>query len=191
VIPVVGWAVIRLFGLDSGYPLEALMAFTPYAGAASVAALALRRRAPAVLAAAAAISLGLVVLPRQFGDGTVSAAGRETLNVLAANVHEGGAGPAGVIRLVEELHPDIVTFEEFTPRFRREMAADGLGARLPTTSSIRAPTPGEPVSIRAIRCGDCRLPTSASGWRGPKRPCRAVVACGSSPSIHLHRPALR
>jgi endonuclease/exonuclease/phosphatase family metal-dependent hydrolase len=52
------------------------------------------------------------------------------LNVLAANVHEGGADPAGFMRLVDELHPHIVTIEEYTPRFGRELAAAGVGSRL-------------------------------------------------------------
>jgi endonuclease/exonuclease/phosphatase family metal-dependent hydrolase len=133
-IPVVAWAVVRLFGLDGGYPLEALMPFTPYVAAASVAvaalALGFRRRAPAGVAALAAICLGAAVLPRTFGDGTVSAAGRRTLNVLAANVHRGRADPAGLVRLVDELHPDVLTVEEYTPRFGRELAAAGLDSRL-------------------------------------------------------------
>jgi endonuclease/exonuclease/phosphatase (EEP) superfamily protein YafD len=133
-IPFVAWTAIRLFGLDGGYPLEAMMPFTPYVAAASVAAvalaLALRRRAPAALAAIAAICLGVAVLPRQFGDDTVSAAGHRILNVLAANVHEGGASPAGLMRLVEELHPEVLTIEEYTPRFGRELAAAGLDSRL-------------------------------------------------------------
>jgi endonuclease/exonuclease/phosphatase (EEP) superfamily protein YafD len=134
VAAVLAWAVIRLFGLDGGYPLEAMMPFTPYVAAASVAvvawALALRTWPAAAVAAVAAISLGAVVLPRQFGDGTVSAAGHRTLRVLAANVHVGGADPAGLMRLVDELHPDVLTVEEFTPRFRRELAAAGIGRRL-------------------------------------------------------------
>jgi endonuclease/exonuclease/phosphatase (EEP) superfamily protein YafD len=135
VAPFVAWAVIRVFGLDSGYPLEAMMPFTPYVAAASVAAvalaLALRRRAPAALGLVVAICLGAAVLPRQFGDDTVSAAGHPTLLVLAANVHHGGADPAGVMRLVDELRPDVLTVEEYTPGFGRRMAAAGLGKRLP------------------------------------------------------------
>jgi endonuclease/exonuclease/phosphatase family metal-dependent hydrolase len=133
--PFFVWAVIRLFGLDAGYPLEAIMPFTPYGAAAAVAAaalaLALRCPAPAVLAAIAAICLGVAVLPRQFGDGTVSAVGRPTLNVLAANVHRGRADPAGVVHLVDELDPDVLTIEEYTPRFGRELTAAGLDSRLP------------------------------------------------------------
>jgi endonuclease/exonuclease/phosphatase (EEP) superfamily protein YafD len=134
-IPFAVWAVIRLFGLDGGFPLEAMMPFTPYVAIAALAAvalsLALQRRGPAVAAALAAICLGGAVLPRQFGDGTVSAAGHQTLKVLAANVHVGGASPVGFMQLVDELHPGVVTIEEFTPRFGRELAAAGIGSRLP------------------------------------------------------------
>jgi endonuclease/exonuclease/phosphatase (EEP) superfamily protein YafD len=134
-IPFAIWAVIRLFGLDSGYPLEAMMPFTPYVAGFAVAAfalgLALRSRAPAALAAVAALSLGAAVLPRQFGSDTVSAAGHRTLRVLAANVHRGRAYPTGIIHLVDELHPDVLTIEEYTPRFGRELTAAGLDSRLP------------------------------------------------------------
>jgi endonuclease/exonuclease/phosphatase (EEP) superfamily protein YafD len=133
-IPVGVWAVTRVFGLDTGYPVEAMMPFTPYAAAAAVAAsvlaLALRRQAPAVVAALAAICLGAAVLPRQFGDETVSAAGRQTLSVLAANVHRGRASPAGLVNLVDELQPDVLTIEEYTPRFGSELTAAGLDSRL-------------------------------------------------------------
>ncbi len=134
-VPFAAWAVIRLFGLDSGYPLEEMMPFTPYVAVGAVAAtalgLALRSWAPAVLAALAALSLAAVVLPRQFGDDTVSAAGRQTLNVLAANVHRSEADPEGVIHLVDELHVDVLTVEEFKQRFGRELTADGIDSRLP------------------------------------------------------------
>lgn len=110
------------------------MPFTPYVGVAAVAAaalgLALRRRAPAAVAGIAAISIGAVVLPRQFGDGTVSAAGHQTLKVLAANVHRGHAYPDGVVHLVDELHPDVLTIEEYTQRFGRELTAAGIDSRL-------------------------------------------------------------
>jgi endonuclease/exonuclease/phosphatase (EEP) superfamily protein YafD len=133
-IPFVAWAAIRLLGLDSGFPLEAMMPFTPYVAAASLIAvtlgLALRRRAPALVAAIAALCLAAVVLPRQFGGDTVSAAGHRTLKVLAANVHHGGADPAGLMHLVDALHPDVLTIEEFTPSFGKKMAAAGLESRL-------------------------------------------------------------
>ncbi len=58
VAPGVGWAAVRLLGLDRG-PLVQLLAFTPYVAAGSlvplVLALALRRRWPAVVAAVATV----------------------------------------------------------------------------------------------------------------------------------------
>jgi hypothetical protein len=165
-IPFAVWALIRLFGLDGGFPLEAMMPFTPYAAAAAVAALALalalRRRAPAVLAGLAAISLGAVVLPRQFGDDTVSAAGHQTLNVLAANVHRGRADPGGLVGLVDELHPDVLTIEEYTPRFGRELTAAGSMRACRTTSSMRPNPRRARRSTRASRCAACRPRPTAS-----------------------------
>jgi hypothetical protein len=58
-------------------------------------------------------------VPREFGDRTVSAAGRRTLNVLAANVHRGRADPAGIVNLVDGLHPKVLTIEEYTAAVRR------------------------------------------------------------------------
>jgi len=160
--PFVVWAVIRLFGLDAGYPLEAMMPFTPYVAVAAAAgaalALALRRPVPAVVAAIAAICLGAAVLPRQFGDGTVDAGGGQTLNVLAANVHEGGARAPGLVHLVDELHPDVVTIEEFTPRFGRELAAAGLGSRL--RYSVLDPAPHARGTAIYSRFPLRRLPTA-------------------------------
>jgi endonuclease/exonuclease/phosphatase (EEP) superfamily protein YafD len=134
VVAVVAWTAIRLLGLDSGFPLEAMMPFTPYVAAASVAvvafALALRTWPAAAVGAVTAICLGALVLPRQFGDGTASAAGHRTVGVLAANVYLGQADPDGVMRLVDELHPSVVTIEELTPKFRRELEAAGLDSRL-------------------------------------------------------------
>ena len=165
--PFAVWAVIRLFGLDDGYPLEAMMPFTPYVAAAAVAAvavaLALRRMAPAAVAAIAAVCLGAAVLPREFGDGTVSTAGEQTLSVLAANVHEGAAGPAGLIQLVDELHPDVVTIEEYTPRFGRELVAAGLGSRL--RYHVLDPAPRARGTAIYSRFPLRRLPTAAFFFR--------------------------
>ena len=35
-VPCLGWAVVRLFGLERGFPVVQLMAFTPYVAAAAV-----------------------------------------------------------------------------------------------------------------------------------------------------------
>jgi len=133
--PLVLWTPMRLLGIDQGFPLAPLMAFTPYAAAAALlvagVAAALRNWAAAVVAGAATLCLALAVLPRAVGDGTVSADGRRTFVVLAANVHHGTADPAALVALVDRLHPDLITVEELTPSFARELDAAGLGQRLP------------------------------------------------------------
>ncbi len=143
------------------------MPFTPYVAVAAVAAvaggLALRCWVPAAVAALAAICLGAVVLPREFADDTVSAAGHGTLSVLAANVHEGGASPAGLLHLVDELHPDVVTIEEYTPRFGGELAAAGLDSRLPYR--VLDPAPRARGTAIYSRFPLQRLPTAAFFFR--------------------------
>ena len=55
VVPVGAWVVVRLFGLERGFPMVPLVAFTPLmvVGAVAVTALAalLRQRAAAAVAA--------------------------------------------------------------------------------------------------------------------------------------------
>ena len=135
VVPAALWALLRLLGVDHGFPLAPLMAFTPYAAAGALliagVAVALRNWAAATVATLATLCLALAVLPRAVGDGTVSADGRNTFVVLAANVHHGTADPAALIALVDRLHPDLLSVEELTPSFARELQAAGLGDRLP------------------------------------------------------------
>lgn len=135
VIPVAAWAVVRILGLDRGFPLEAAMAFTPYVAVVAplvlALALALQNWAAAVVALLATICFAATVLPRTIGDDTVSAAGHATVGVLAANVHEGAASPTGILHLVERLRPDFLTIEELTPKLDRELEAAGLASWLP------------------------------------------------------------
>ncbi len=135
VIPILIWTVIRLFGLESGYPLVAMMAFTPYVAIAALlvtgVAVALRNWAAATLVALAMLCLAAVVLPRTIGSETANAAGHETLTVLAANVHVGGADPDALVALVDRLHPDLLSVEELTPSFAAKLKQEGIFRRLP------------------------------------------------------------
>lgn len=139
VVPVLVWTGIRLFALDSGFPLEAMMAFTPYVAVAALllagVAVALENWAASAATGVAtlllALALALAILPRALGDGTVDANGRETLTVLAANVYHGKADPEALVALVDRFHPDVLSVEELTPRFARELVAAGLRSRLP------------------------------------------------------------
>jgi endonuclease/exonuclease/phosphatase (EEP) superfamily protein YafD len=137
VAPLAAWALLRALGISSGFPLAAIMAFTPYAAlaallAAGIAA-ALRNWAASGIAALAMVSLAAAVLPRAVGSDTVAVEGRETLRVLAANVHHGTADPAALVALADRLHADVLSVEELTPRFAGELREAGLGRRLPHT----------------------------------------------------------
>ena len=135
VVPILIWTAIRLFGLERGYPLDALMAFTPYVAIAALfvagIAVALRNWAAAVLAAAAVLCLGAAILPRTVGSETADAAGHETLTVLAANIHHGTADPDALVALVERYAPDLLSVEELTPSFAMKLRRAGIASRLP------------------------------------------------------------
>jgi endonuclease/exonuclease/phosphatase (EEP) superfamily protein YafD len=135
VAPVALWALVRVFDLDRGFPLAPLMAFTPYAavGALLVAGLAtaLRNWAAAAVAGLATLCLVAAVLPRAIGDGAAEAAGHETLRVLSANVYFGKADAEALVALVDRYDADLLSVQELTPRFARELRWAGLGRRLP------------------------------------------------------------
>jgi endonuclease/exonuclease/phosphatase (EEP) superfamily protein YafD len=137
VLPVVLWTLLRGLGVDRGFPLAPLMAFTPYAAVAALlvagVATALRNWAAAASTALAMLVLAAAVLPRAIGDGTVEAAGHETLTVLSANIHHGTADPEALVALVDRFHPDLLSIQELTPSFARELRAAGLGGRLPNS----------------------------------------------------------
>jgi endonuclease/exonuclease/phosphatase family metal-dependent hydrolase len=137
VVPVVVWTLVRVLGLDRGFPLVPLITFTPYAtvGALFVTgiAVALRNWAAAAVAGLATLCLLAAVLPRAIGDGTVSAAGRETLTVLSTNVHHGTADPEALVELVDRYRPDLLAVQELTPSFARKLQRAGLGSRLPNS----------------------------------------------------------
>jgi endonuclease/exonuclease/phosphatase (EEP) superfamily protein YafD len=135
VVPIVIWVAIRLFGLEGGYPLVAMMAFTPYVTIAALlvagVAVALRNWAAATVAAVAMLCLASVVLPRTIGSGTAEAAGHETLTVLSTNIHHGTADPDAIVALVDRYRPDLLSVQELTPRFAAELKRAGIGRRLP------------------------------------------------------------
>jgi uncharacterized membrane protein len=76
VAPVTAWALVRVFGLDRGFPLVPMMAFTPYVAVAAFLvagiALALRNWAAAAVAGLATLCLAVAVLPRMVGVGTTA-----------------------------------------------------------------------------------------------------------------------
>jgi endonuclease/exonuclease/phosphatase family metal-dependent hydrolase len=148
VIPVALWALVRALGLEGDTILVPLLAFTPYALIAAFfvagIAAALRNWAAAAVAGLATLLLAVAVLPRAIGDGTVDAAGHETLSVLSANIHRGTADPEALVGLVDRYHPDLLAIQELTPGFVRKLDAVGLGRRLPHRDLVVFP--GRPLN---------------------------------------------
>ena len=135
VLPVALWALVRLLGLDSGFPLATLMAFTPYVAVAALLvagiAAALENWVAATVAALATLCLVAMVLPRAIGDGTVEAKGRETIGVLSINAKVGRVDPARTVALVERLRPDVLSLQEMTPELAASLRREGIDELLP------------------------------------------------------------
>jgi endonuclease/exonuclease/phosphatase (EEP) superfamily protein YafD len=134
-VPVAAWAVLRGFGLERGFPLAALIAYTPYVAVAALlvagAALGLRNWAAAAVAALALTWLAAGIAPRAIGSDEQPRPGDVQLDVLAANIHHGTADPAAVVGLVDRHEVDVLAVEELTPSFARELRGAGISTRLP------------------------------------------------------------
>lgn len=126
---------MRVFGLDRGFPLVPMMAFTPYVAVAAFfvagIALALRNWAAAGVTALVTLCLAAAVLPRAIGVETVDPAGRETVSVLSSNVYVGHADPKALVGLVDRYGVDLLSVQELTPKFARQLRRAGLEQRLP------------------------------------------------------------
>lgn len=135
VAPLVAWAIVRVFGLDRGFPLVPLIVFTPYALVVAFLvaglALALRNWAATGVAALVTVALAAAVLPRAIGADTVDPAGRETLTVVSANVYVGQGDPARLVELVDRYDADLLVVQELTPKFARKLRLAGIEQRLP------------------------------------------------------------
>jgi endonuclease/exonuclease/phosphatase (EEP) superfamily protein YafD len=127
------WAVVRLLGLERGFPLVPLIAFTPLAaaGAVAVAALAalLRERAAAVVAAVLAVVLIAVVAPRALGG--PSDADGPRLRVLSANMQFGTGSPEALVDAVRRTRADVLSVQELTPELASDLDTAGLAELLP------------------------------------------------------------
>ena len=137
VVPVAIWALVRTLGLEGGQAVP-LLAFTPYVALASLPlaglALAFRNWPAAVLGGAAALCLAVAVLPRAIdrADAVPSSGdGATRIDVLSSNVYFGRGDARQLRDLVERLHIDLLTVQELTPQFDRELRAAGIGRLLP------------------------------------------------------------
>jgi endonuclease/exonuclease/phosphatase (EEP) superfamily protein YafD len=129
-----GWALVRLLGLERGFPLVAGVAFTPYVAAVSPLPVGLAALAgqwwAAGLAGAAALGLGAVVLPRAV-PGRPAPGGGPALRVLTINLYHGEAEPDRIVALVRDLDADLLALQEHTELAAKKLAAAGLAELLP------------------------------------------------------------
>lgn len=149
-----GWALVRTFGLERGFPLVAIIAWTPFlapvAAATALVAALLRRWGPAALAALATGLLVAAVAPRALGGGhePATAVTGPELRVLSANTRVGRADPERLVALVRERRADVLCLQELTPGLAAELETAGIGELLP--HAVRAgDDPARGVAIRA------------------------------------------
>lgn len=121
------------FALLSGTPVVAVLAVV-----LAVLALVRRRRVAGVVALAAAVVLGAIVVPRALDDGDpVVPAGPGSAPVVVAtvNLQFGRADPAAVVALARDRRVDVLGLQEITPEAEQRLAAAGLRAELPFVES--------------------------------------------------------
>ena len=131
---LLAWTVLRLFGLERGWPLVPMLAFTPYVAVLAVlvaiVAATLGVWRAAFLAAVCAIALVAVVLPRGLADTAPPDAPGVRVRVLTVNL-AGSAGSArAVVAAVKRERVDILSVQELSPEAARGLAVAGLGGVL-------------------------------------------------------------
>lgn len=133
---MVAWTIVRAFGLDSGYPVVPLMAFTPYVALLGLAAAALvlfmRRRLAALVIGLCAVTLVALVAPRAIPSGPPEP--RPTgpnLTVMSANLLVGDADLQALADQVVEGDVDVLSLAELTPSAEATIRESAIGDQLP------------------------------------------------------------
>src|SRR4051812_30368075 len=135
---LVAWTLLRLLGLDRGWPIVPVLAFTPWVAALGLAgagaAALFGRRLFALLAGACALALVVAIAPRLGPNRAPDEAKGVRLRVLAANVAgEERAGPA-IVSLARRLRVDVLAAAELTPQVADAYDAAGIARLLPYRS---------------------------------------------------------
>ncbi|GIJ54857.1 endonuclease [Virgisporangium aurantiacum] len=134
VVPFVAWAACRILGLERGWPVVQLMAWTPYAAVAGVlvsgAVLLCRRWIAGAVGAVAALALVAVVVPRVLPDGGPLPDG-PALRVLSANLFAGRGDEGAVLALARRLRVDVLAVQELSETDAAALDAAGIARDLP------------------------------------------------------------
>jgi endonuclease/exonuclease/phosphatase family metal-dependent hydrolase len=141
---LVAWGVVRAFGLERGFPMVPLIAYTPLVGGAAVLvaliAGVLRFWAAAAAAGAVAVLLAALVLPRAFpADQSGLPSDGPELRVMTANLFLGRADPGSVVELVRAQDVDLLSLQELTPKEVHALRDAGLDRLLPEHALFAAP----------------------------------------------------
>ena len=189
---LVAWTVIRLLGLERGWPLVPLLAFTPWVAAlalvAAVIGAVLRRRLFALVAGACAFVLAVAIAPRLVPNRAPADAPGVRLRVLAANVAGDPAAAGDFVALLRRLRPDVVSVVELSPEVVRAYDAAGMPSVMP--QRVLRPRPGfDGTGLYA------RLPLRTAP--GPEATTFAITAAAASPrgaaplelfAVHVQAP---
>jgi endonuclease/exonuclease/phosphatase (EEP) superfamily protein YafD len=130
------FALVRIAGISSGYPLYPLLAFTPYvvplSAIACASALLLRQPAAAVVAGLAAVALAAVVVPRVFeGEQLAAEPDAPTLRILSFNLGLGGADLRELERVARDEEIDAISLQELGPEVAGELRRGPISELLP------------------------------------------------------------
>jgi endonuclease/exonuclease/phosphatase (EEP) superfamily protein YafD len=188
------WVVVRWLGLESGFPLVPLLAYTPLAAVGAVVAAiviaAMRQWVAAVLAAILALMLVVAVVPRAFG-GPTGAAGPPgpRLAIMSVNLRRAGADPDAVVALVRRMRVDVLTLQEVDGEIVRRLEAAGLRQLL--TNRVVRLGPGTTGTALYARATLTPAPGPV-GTRNPLAEAQVAVA-GARPvvvtTIHTLAPS--
>jgi endonuclease/exonuclease/phosphatase family metal-dependent hydrolase len=130
------------FGLESGFPLVPLMAYTPYVAIATLLPLAitllLRTWVPAFAIAIAGLLLLGAVSPRASGGPDSAEAGSVELRVVSSNIYRGRADMAGLMKIIRDTEADLLSLQELTPEAVGELDLLGLRELMPHRTRVWA-----------------------------------------------------
>ena len=132
---LVAWTLVRAFGLERGWPLVPLFAFTPYVALFTllVALVAAWRRwwAGAAVTGLCAALLLVLLAPRAIPDRAPADAPGVRVRVLAANVAANDVAAARMIAAVRRWDVDVLSVLELPPEVVRAYEAAGVDALFP------------------------------------------------------------
>ena len=135
VLPSALWAIVRCFGIEGGYPLVPLIAYTPYIALLGIVTTAcaglLRRWAPVGVGAVATLALLAVVLPRAIANGDPAITNPIRVHLLTLNSHDSKADPKAIAGLVRDKRIDVLSVQELTTEGAAKLRRSAVARMLP------------------------------------------------------------